>query len=284
MARCYDAQRPGSATRPQMSTELQHDAMAGFAASGGYTARSNSKETINELHLFAGAGGGILGGILCGHRPVCAVEIEPHNRAILLARQRDGILPWFPIWDDVRTFDGKPWRGIVQCVCGGFPCQDISAAGRGAGITGESSGLWKEMARIVGEIRPRNVLVENSPLLVQRGLATVLSDLAAMGYDAQWGVVGANAAGLLHKRERIWIVADSEGFAGRDKPENPCDGLARRRGNEPTSADENAWVDVATELCGMADGVAGRVDRLFSVGNGQVPAVVAIAWRECSAV
>ena len=86
---------------------------------------------MNELHLFAGAGGGILGGILLGHTTVCAVEIEPYCRNVLLQRQRDGILPKFPIWDDVCTFDGKPWRGKVDIVCGGFPCQDISSAGGG---------------------------------------------------------------------------------------------------------------------------------------------------------
>ena len=86
---------------------------------------------MREMHLFAGAGGGILGGILLGHTCVCAVEIESYCRAVLLQRQRDGILPKFPIWDDVRTFDGKPWRGLVDCVCGGFPCQDISTAGGG---------------------------------------------------------------------------------------------------------------------------------------------------------
>ena len=86
---------------------------------------------MNELHLFAGVGGGILGGILLGHTTVCAVEIEPYCRRVLLQRQRDGILPKFPIWDDVCTFDGKPWRGKVDVVCGGFPCQDISCAGGG---------------------------------------------------------------------------------------------------------------------------------------------------------
>jgi len=103
---------------------------------------------VNELHLFAGAGGGILAGQLLGHRCVCAVEFEPYAQAVLVARQNDGTFPPFPIWDDVRTFDGKPWRGVVDVVCGGFPCQDISAAGGGDGIDGERSGLWREMARI----------------------------------------------------------------------------------------------------------------------------------------
>ena len=169
---------------------------------------------MNELHLFAGGGGGILGGMLLGHSCVCAVEIDPYCRRVLLQRQRDGILPRFPIWDDIRTFDGRPWRGRVDVVCGGFPCQDISAVGKGAGIDGERSGLWAEMARVIREIRPRFVLVENSPVLTSRGLGTVLGDLAALGYDARWGVLGARHAGALHRRDRIWILADSKLFDG----------------------------------------------------------------------
>jgi DNA (cytosine-5)-methyltransferase 1 len=163
---------------------------------------------MNELHLFAGAGGGILGGILLGHTPVCAVEIEPYCREVLLQRQRDGILPRFPIWDDVCTFDGRPWRGLVDIVAGGFPCQDISAAGKGEGIDGERSGLWGQMARIIDEIRPRFAFVENSPMLTSRGLGRVLGDLAEMGYNARWGVLGADDAGAPHLRKRIWIVAE----------------------------------------------------------------------------
>jgi DNA (cytosine-5)-methyltransferase 1 len=158
---------------------------------------------VNELALFAGAGGGILGGTLLGWRTVCAVEFDPYARDVLVARQNDGCLPPFPIWDDVRTFDGRPWRGVVDVVSGGFPCQDISAAGKGAGIGGARSGLWREMARIVGEVRPRFVWVENSPMLVGRGLGLVLLDLAALGFSARWGVVGACDAGAPHQRENL---------------------------------------------------------------------------------
>ena len=161
---------------------------------------------MNELALFAGAGGGILGGHLLGWRTVCAVEIEPYPASVLLARQNDGILPPFPVWDNVCTFDGRPWRGIVDVVSGGFPCQDISLAGKGAGITGERSGLWSEMARIIGEVRPRFVFVENSPALITRGLGTVLGDLAALGYDCRWTVLGAADVGAPHQRDRLWIV------------------------------------------------------------------------------
>ena len=161
------------------------------------------------VDLFAGAGGGLLAGHLLGWRTVCSVEWDPYAASVLVQRQNDGLLPVAPVWDDVQTFTGAvldPFRG-VDVVAGGFPCTDISCAGKGAGIEGEQSGMWSHMARIVGEIRPRYVFVENSPLLVGRGLARVLGDLAEMGYDARWGVVGAHhVAGCPHKRDRIWIV------------------------------------------------------------------------------
>ncbi len=162
---------------------------------------------MNELHLFAGAGGGILGGQLLGHRCVCAVEWEPFAQAGLVARQNDGTFAPFPIWDDVQTFDGKPWRGLVDVVAGGFPCQDISVAGGGAGLDGQRSGMWHHMARIIGEVRPQYAFIENSPALVSRGLDRVLSDLAALGFDAVWTVLGASDLGAHHHRERMWILA-----------------------------------------------------------------------------
>ena len=164
---------------------------------------------MNELALFAGAGGGILGGQLLGWRTVCAVEWEQYPASVLCARQNEGLLPHFPIWDDVQTFDGKPWRGIVDVISGGFPCQDISCAGKGAGITGKRSGMWTEFARIISEVRPQYVFVENSPMLTARGLGTVLGDLSEMGFDAEWGVLSAADVGANHKRERIWILAYS---------------------------------------------------------------------------
>ena len=290
---------------------------------------------MNELALFAGAGGGILGGRLLGWRTVCAVEIDPYARRVLLARQADGCLDRFPIWDDVRTFDGKRWRGNVDVISGGFPCQDISAAGKGAGITGTKSGLWSHMARIIGEVRPRFVFVENSPLLVSRGLAVVLGDLAALGYDARWGVLGAHHVGAPHKRHRLWIVAypgrrwrqDHELCSGGDELRLRSSELAhadsdwksqserrietqRRRfghcGQELADADKqhvDGWRHGASTTCGqrqdkaklsgsksiwwhsepdvgrVANGMANRVDRLRCLGNGQVPAVVRLAWE-----
>ncbi|WP_259674743.1 DNA cytosine methyltransferase [Pseudomonas fluorescens] len=153
---------------------------------------------MNELALFAGAGGGILGGHLLGWHTVCAVERDAYAAQVLAQRQTDSALPTFPIWSDVCSFDGRRWRGIVDVVSGGFPCQDISAAGNGTGINGERSGLWREMARIISEVRPELVYLENSPLLVGRGLALVLGELAEMGYDAQWCIVSASDVGAPH--------------------------------------------------------------------------------------
>ena len=244
---------------------------------------------MNELALFAGAGGGILGGHLLGWRTVCAVEWADYPRRVLLARQRDGILPRFPIWDDVQTFDGKPWRGRVDVISGGFPCQDISSAGKGAGITGERSGMWSHMARIIGEVEPEWVLAENSPLLTSRGLDAVLRDLAQMGYDAEWGVLGAIDAGGPHKRDRIWIVARRR--AALDDPESLGRGIRDTINNweesqnehPPRDADEifggGEWWKAEPKLDRMADGVADRVDRVKAIGNGQVPAVAAMAFR-----
>ena len=164
---------------------------------------------LRELALFAGAGGGILGGYLLGWETVCAVEWEPYPASVLVRRQNDGLLKPFPIWDDVQTFDGTRWRGRIDVVSGGFPCQDISSAGKGAGLAGSRSGLWGEMGRIIYEVEPRYVYVENSPLLVGRGLDVVLADLATMGFDAQWGVVGACDVGAPHQRDRIWVLAHS---------------------------------------------------------------------------
>lgn len=171
---------------------------------------------MNELALFSGAGGGILGGHLLGWRTVCAVEWEEYPASVLCARQNDKILPTFPIWDDVRTFDGRPWRGIAQVVSGGFPCQDISSAGKGVGITGERSSMWKHMARIIGEVQPQHAFVENSPMLTIRGLGVVLGDLAEMGFDARWCVLGADSVGAPHKRDRIWILATNARGIGRN--------------------------------------------------------------------
>ncbi len=241
------------------------------------------------MHLFAGAGGGILGGILLGHTTVCAVEIESYCQQVLLQRQRDGILPRFPIWGDIKNFDGKPWRGLVDVICGGFPCQDISTAGTGAGIEGSRSGLWSEMARVIREVRPRYVLVENSPALVVRGLGRVLGDLAEMGYDARWGVLGTSDVGGHCSGKRLWIAAKATG----ERWEGMVHGSSQKRGREAAGRETDtanpcsrldrilALEKVVGEpaILGGNDGLANRVDRLAATGNGQNPFLAKLAWE-----
>jgi len=228
---------------------------------------------MNELALFAGAGGGILGGKLLGWRTVCAVEWEPYPASVLCARQNDGLLPPFPIWDDVQTFDGKPWRGIVDVVSGGFPCQDISSAGRGAGIEGERSSMWKHMARIIGEVQPAYAFIENSAMLRTRGLGTVLQDLATLGYNVEWGVLPSSSVGANHKRARMWVVASNTNLSQRKGRSVSC-GIHQEDSN---TCDSRWWKD-SSGIHRMDDGVAARMDRLKAIGNGQVPLCAAAAW------
>ena len=173
-----------------------------------------------SLHLFAGAGGGIIADGITGVVPICAVEIEQFPAQILVRRW-----PNLAIWDDIKTFRADnpdtaaaiaQLRAVAEnlVVAGGFPCTDISPAGGKAGIHGKNSSLWFEMARVIREIRPGFVFVENSACLVCRGLGDVLGSLAALGYDAVWGVLGAGSVGAWHRRERIWIsgiLADATG-------------------------------------------------------------------------
>jgi DNA (cytosine-5)-methyltransferase 1 len=250
---------------------------------------------MNELALFSGAGGGILGGKLLGWRTVCAVEWEAYPASVLVARQNDGLLEPFPIWNDVQTFDGKPWRGIVDVVSGGFPCTDISVAGKGAGIDGEASGMWAEMARIIHEVRPKFVFVENSPMLTSRGLGRVLGDLASMGFDAEWGVLGHDRFGGQHRRDRIWIIgyADKRTFQSlgerqgknidrwkkKERSEGWIDFLVGHDGTAPPTWRIRGKEDDSRPIMRRSgDGMANGVDRIAAIGNGQVPRVAAAAW------
>jgi DNA (cytosine-5)-methyltransferase 1 len=220
---------------------------------------------MNELALFAGAGGGILGGHLLGWRTVCAVEWEPYAASVLLARQNDGILPPFPIWDNVQTFDGRPWRGIVDVVSGGFPCQAYSTAAAGKNTADD---LWPEMRRIVADVAPRYVFAENVSRIA---IDQAEQDCESMGYKTKKISLSAKDMGADHIRERFWLLAYSDN-----------DGELLRSVNAKTrwmqSLGNSIWEDY-TESLRMADGVAARVDRLKAIGNGQVPLVAATAWR-----
>jgi len=220
-------------------------------------------------------------------------EIDAYASAVLRKHW-----PGVPNLGDIRNIRNPP---AVDVLCGGFPCQDISSAGRKFGITGARSGLWREYARVIGEVRPRYVIVENSSEMLSRGLSTVLGDLAALGFDAEWHCIPASAVGAPHERDRVWIVADSSpsgepavaindeacgmpangnavyaergvvalgfhmGGAGRESQPLPWDGVWKA---------EDSPVGM-----GVDDGVPARLDRLRALGNAIVPQIAEILGR-----
>lgn len=245
---------------------------------------------MRELSLFTGAGGGLLATQhLLGWRSLGYVEFNDYCQRVLAARIRDGLLHEAPIFGDIKTFisDGyaSRYRGMVDVVSGGFPCQDVSAAGTGKGLAGARSGLWREMAEVVRQVEPDFVFVENSARLTSRGLGRVHGDLAAMGYDAVWGVLDATMVGCPAKGERIWIVAAKA---------NPIDGKVRmglqsghrraqslRREDDKGRTGAEWWRVPAPRGDGRMDtGIPNRVGQLEALGNSQVPALAAFAWRQ----
>jgi len=159
---------------------------------------------MKVLDIFSGIGGFSLGFERAGMRTVAFCEIDPYCRRVLARHW-----PCIRCYDDVRGLITRLRTDGVSAdvICGGFPCQDISDAGKRTGISGERSGLWKEFASLIGEILPSYVVVENVAALLGRGLGIVLGDLATLGYDAEWHCIPACAIGATHRRDRIWVVA-----------------------------------------------------------------------------
>lgn len=223
---------------------------------------------MNELALFAGAGGGILGGHLLGWRTVCAVEREPYAAGVLMQRQNDGILPPFPIWDDACTFDGTAWRGIIDVVSGGFPCQAFSTAAAGKN---NAPDLWPEMRRIVADVTPRIVYAEN---VSAKAINAAADDLESMGYKTKAIPLSAADLGADHDRQRYWLLAytDDAGELLREQHAKMAELPIMARG---------VWSCNAGGA-GVSNGVANRVDRIKATGNGQVAIVAATAFAMLS--
>jgi len=225
--------------------------------------------------LFAGIGGLDLGleraGLVCKWQ----VEINPYARSVLAKHW-----PNVDRWDDVRTWP-QPNTEKVDVICGGFPCQDISYAGKGAGLHGERSGLWFELARVVREMGPRFVIVENVAALLTRGLGEVLGTLASLGYDAEWHCIPAGCFGTHFRRDRIFIVAyRSKSCCLRWERE-----WANKRGTWSQQQFEGL-VQREIQLCvpagkmqRVSDGISNRVDRLRGLGNAVVPQVAEYIGR-----
>ena len=170
---------------------------------------------MQTMHLFAGAGGGLLADIILGHTPIVAVEWEPYACQVLRERAEDGWFPGLQVWEgDVRLFDPSEYTGQVDCINAGFPCQDISTAGNQAGIgEGTRSNLYKEVLRIASIVRPKYIFLENVAAITSKSkdyLEVICKDLAAVGYDAVWTTLSAAEVGANHKRDRWWLLGYSK--------------------------------------------------------------------------
>jgi DNA (cytosine-5)-methyltransferase 1 len=231
---------------------------------------------MRVLDLFSGIGAFSLGLERAGFRTAAFCEIDPYCRRVLAKHW-----PEVPCYDDVRSLTAERLRadGIsADVICGGFPCQDISRASpTRSGLDGERSGLWREFGRLIRELRPSYVLVENVAALLDGELGTVLGDLAECGFDAEWSAVSACSLGAPHMRQRVFVVAYPDSIDGRSRLRHSAsqsqraiqalDHLARSR------AGWAAWLEDPSELYRGADGVAHRVDRLRALGNSLVPQI-----------
>ena len=221
--------------------------------------------------LFAGIGGFDLGFARAGYDILWQVEIDRYCQKVLAKH-----FPEAKRYGDIRDC-GRANLVPVDVICGGFPCQDISNAGCRVGIDGDRSGLWREMYRIIGELRPRFVLVENVAALLGRGIGRVLGDLAEIGYDAEWKIISAANVGAPHLRERVWILAHTRSLR-REGSREPID-----TGDSPTSGEGQTgdafdvrlgdfWA-IEPNVGRVAHGVPRRVDRLRGLGNAVVPQI-----------
>jgi DNA (cytosine-5)-methyltransferase 1 len=233
--------------------------------------------------LFAGIGGLDLGLERVGWECRWQVEIDDYCRRVLAKHWSE-----VPRFGDIRTVTGGELER-VDLICGGFPCQDISGAGKRIGIGGARSGLWSEYIRLVRVVRPRLVLVENVAALLDRGMGRVLGDLAESGYDAEWQCLSASRFGAPHERERVFLIAYPGGEPGRrrifpdrldDLPRNPewdsTQGLKSGRGWKRWLIAACAPVDGSRSdawFRRVDDGAPGEVDRLRGLGNAVVPQV-----------
>jgi len=273
---------------------------------------------MNELSLFTGAGGGVLGSKILGWEAVGYVEWDKYCQEILAQRIQDGFLNEAPIFGDIDVFiksgAARKYEGFVDVVTAGFPCQPFSVAGKKRGQDDERN-KWPQTLECIRLIRPRYALLENVPGLLNSGyFGEILSSLAQIGFDARWTVLGADDVGAPHRRKRLWILAyphgkrleehghgksthafsasedvphpDEPGLEGRlhDREFDPegrqveSDGCLTERGTGWEGSRDLHWWSTEPNVGRVAHGVASRVDRLKALGNGQVPAVAATAW------
>lgn len=273
---------------------------------------------LNGLDLFSGYGGLTLA-LSPWVWPIAYCEIERYPQGILLSRMADGNIPTAPIWDDIKTFNGRPWKGRVDIIYGGFPCQDLSVAGSGKGLAGERSGLFFEIMRLSKEIRPSFIFLENVIGIRKRGLHTVGRELAYLGYDCRWYSLSAAEVGANHKRDRWFCLAHANGAklwkqsrgssrtsgkseikfgingASKQIPHSYSKGqcgqtdaaqekdIKREREKDrwtKAAAFERDWWKIEPDFCRVVNGCPFRVDQIKALGNGVVPLQARTAFKK----
>lgn len=250
---------------------------------------------MNGLDLFSGIGGMSLA-LRDYVEPIAYCEIDPFCQAVLLSRMFNGELPIAPIWDNVMSLDGQPFYGHINIIYGGFPCQDISCAGNGAGLEGKRSGLFFEIVRLAKEIKPDFIFLENVPAITTRGGLRVVSEITEMGYDCRWCIISASSIGALHKRERWFLLAHakhdgastSENWGsfgevkekgqqqfstksiGKTQRTSSLSGNVASKNHWPYESVEH-WQETVSSMGKCSDGLSNYVDRLSALGNAVVP-------------
>lgn len=234
---------------------------------------------MKVLDLFSGIGGFSLGLEKAGMETIAFCEFDKHAQSVIKKHW-----PNTPIFDDVRLLDGKQFRGIANIVCGGFPCQDLSSAGKQLGFNGERSSLYKEMLRIIGECRPEYALFENVAALLTgdsgRWFAQFLYDLAEVGYDAEWHCIPASYIGAPHIRDRVWIIAYPNTKEDRISTFGEILSECKVSGRDF----QREWRGSLPRVSRMDDGIPKRLDRLARLGNAVVPQIPEMIGRAILAV
>lgn len=230
-------------------------------------------QKLRLLDLFSGIGGFSLGlEATQGFETFAFVETNPFCQRVLRKHW-----PHVQQFSDIREVTIQP--GAFDALCGGFPCQDVSAAkstGGGQSLLGDRSGLWFEYLRLIEEGHPNWIIIENVKVLRTKGLSIILEQLAKLGYDAEWHIIPAYGAGYPHARERLWVVAHATSHRLERVQPFPLQGLRSVPWAENGRIAENwlgRWDPSAPRLLRSRNGVPNYVDRITAIGNAVVPAI-----------
>lgn len=229
---------------------------------------------LRVLDLFSGIGGFSLGLERAGMETVAFCEIDPYCRAVLKKHWPD-----VPCEADITKREFA--EGEADVICGGFPCQDVSFAGAGAGLAGSRSGLWRELLRAICVVRPRFAIVENVAALLARGMGRVLGDMAEVGYDSEWHCIPASYVGARQLRDRVWIVANPKRYSVQGRSIIAAAWQKESREKQLAGLVQPcAWPTVSSARnCGTGHGIPHGTHRNKSIGNAVVPQIPELIGR-----